>query len=118
MVNLLSGNDGADIPAGGQGHDTLQGGTGKDVLTGGLGSDVFFFAAKGVAGFGDTRGRITEFASSTDKPDFHSFMVDEDFTGNAFFSAGHGPQVRYVAFTGLLTGDPDGNGRCPSSDGP
>ena len=102
IAKLLTGNDGADrltslggadTLAGGQGHAALQGGTAKDVRRGDLGSDVFFFATKEVAGFGDARDSITDFASGTDKPDFQSFMVDEHFIGNAFFSASHGPSV-------------------------
>ena len=105
IAKLLTGNDGADrltslggadTLAGGQGHAALQGGTAKDVRRGDLGSDVFFFATKEVAGFGDGCDSITDFASGTDKPDFHSFMDSGQFIGNAFFSAGHGPPVPYL----------------------
>ena len=109
-ANLISGQAGNDTIDGGSGIDTLRGGTGKDWLTGGGDADQFFFTSASEAGNGASRDRITDFAAGIDKLDFTAFMAGGQFIGNAAYSPGNGPQVRYAVGSGILSGDVDGNG--------
>ena len=73
-------------------------------------SDTFVFIAATEAGTGANRDRIVDFAAGSDTLDFSGFIAGGTFIGTAAFTPGNGPQVRFVAATGLLSGDVDGNG--------
>ncbi len=117
QADVLYGEAGSDWLYGGSENDTLYGGTqadhlsggaGVDRLSGGGGADVFLFA-KGQTGTGAARDTITDFATSVDKIDLRGIMAGQEFIQNAAFSHTAG-EVRYVASTGILAGDTDGNG--------
>ena len=106
----LLGFGGNDTVEGGAGNDTLLSGTGQDWLFGGSEADTFVFAVATEAGTGASRDRIVDFAAGFDKLDFSAFMAGGTFIGAAAFTPGKGPQVRFAAGTGVLSGDVDGNG--------
>lgn len=104
---MLTGGTSDDRLSGGDGRDRLSGSGGADLLSGGSGVDRFVFASAGEA-VGD---RISDFAQGLDKIDLTAFMDGGRFIGSATFKpAGTQAEVRYVAATGLLQGDVDGNG--------
>ncbi len=122
----LSGGDGNDTLIGGTGTDRIIGGNGddvitggvavglgfsddKDLLTGGTGLDVFVFRSALELGTGLTRDRITDFVHGEDRIDLQAFMPGAAFVGAAaFVNSGIG-QVHYVAATGILSGDVNGD---------
>ena len=55
------------------------------------------------------RDQIVDFKAGIDQLDFSAFMAGGTFIGDAAFTTGNGPQVRYAA-TGNLSGDVDGDG--------
>jgi Ca2+-binding RTX toxin-like protein len=107
--DVLAGALGADTLRGGAGDDTLSAGADLDLMAGGIGADVFVFASALDISNGVLRDRITDFGNGADKIDLSSFMSGADFIGGALFS-GSGPEVRYNAANGQLSGDVDGNG--------
>ena len=109
-ANIILGRAGNDTVEGGAGTDSLHGGTGQDWLFGGSDADRFIFASATEAGTGASRDRIVDFTAGADKLDFTAFMTGGSFIGAAAFTPGNGPQVRYAAGSGILSGDTDGNG--------
>lgn len=103
LSDLLFGGTGLDRLLGGASADTLRGGSGADEMSGGSGADRFVFAAADEAA-GD---RITDFVPGSDKIDLSAFMAGGTFIGAAGFSGA--VQLRYLAATGLLIGDSDGD---------
>ena len=128
--DLLRGNGGNDVLFGGLGRDRLIGGDGDDrlngdygfdtptggansadIMTGGAGADVFAFQnADFIGTSATTRDRITDFTHSTDKIDLSAFMAGASFIGGAAFADNGQGQVRYIAASGVLIGDVDGDG--------
>ena len=108
--DTLTGLGGNDTLAGGKGNDVITGGLGQDVLKGGPGADDFVFTSAADSAFGTTRDRITDFQPGSDDLVFSAFMAGGSFIGGAGFSVGAGPQVRYIAATGILQGDVTGDG--------
>jgi Ca2+-binding RTX toxin-like protein len=101
--NRLAGGLGADTIVGGGGADIITGGAGRDLMTGGAGADVFVWLSAAETGLtAGTRDQITDFVAGTD--DMRMVFMGS-FIGAAGFT-GVG-QVRYVAATGLLTGNTD-----------
>lgn len=107
----LVGGSGSDVVLGGIGDDTLLGGTGRDTLTGGAGADVFEFATASQAGLtASTRDQVSDFTTKVDDIDLSAIKSNQTFIGSANFAVSGLAQVHYVAATGLLEGDTDGNG--------
>lgn len=106
--DVLEGGAGNEVMRGGFGEDTLTGGAGGDRMTGGADADVFVFAARTEFTAGPARDRITDFQAGIDEIDLSAFMRGGSFIGSAAFGGRDG-QVRYVAATGTLQGDVDGN---------
>lgn len=107
----LVGGTGNDWLSGGVGDDTLSGGTGRDTLIGGAGADVFVFATTAGAGLGvGTRDQIADFTTTVDQIDLSAIKSGQTFIGAAAFANSGAAQVHYIAATGLLEGDTNGNG--------
>lgn len=115
--DALLGEVGRDTLVGGAGDDTLTGGGGPDSLIGGTGVDQFVYATTGestvTAGQFDT---ITDFQKGTDKIDLAQIDANTLVAGNnAFLFIGAGAftntagQLRYVAASGQLQGDVNGD---------
>jgi Ca2+-binding RTX toxin-like protein len=105
----LYGEAGNDNMAGGKGNDVLWSGLGRDTLSGGDGTDDFVFLTAEEAGIDTTRDVITDFLVGTDDIDLSAFMSGGTFIGAATFSGTAG-EVRYLASSGILSGDVDGDG--------
>jgi Ca2+-binding RTX toxin-like protein len=101
----LAGGGGSDTLNGGRDADRLTGGDGADRLSGGCGADDFRFRSAAEAQ-GD---RIVDFRAGTDDIDLRGFMSSGEFIGRKAFT-GEAGDVRYVARTGILSGDVDGDG--------
>ncbi len=102
-ANVVTGGAGTDTIAGGGGADVITGGTGRDSLTGGAGADVFVLLSAAETGLtAGTRDKIVDFVAGQD--DLRMIFM-ASFIGAAGFTAAG--QVRYVAATGLLTGNTD-----------
>lgn len=94
----------------GAGDDVMIASNGKDLLTGGLGADVFRFVSSAAAGVTPANSdTITDFTHLQDLIDLRSFMAGGSFVANAALG-GTAKLVNYVAATGLISGDVDGNG--------
>ena len=94
----------------GAGDDLLIASNGKDVLGGGLGADVFRFNSSAAAGLTPANSdTITDFTHLQDLIDLRSFMAGGTFQASAALG-GTAKLVNYVAATGLISGDVDGNG--------
>lgn len=107
--DFIFGHSGADTLWGNAGDDTLAGGRGKDYLVGGDGADVFVFASAVEAGNNAGADVIADFETGVDQIDL-SFMLGGSFLGAGAFT-GAGKEVRYVASTGIITVDLDGDKR-------
>lgn len=99
----LQGSVGADTLLGGAGNDTLRGGLDADRLTGGSGVDQFIFFAA-LEASGDV---IVDFTHASDRIVLTAFMAGGSFVGAAAFTAAK--QVHYIAATGVLEGDVNGD---------
>ena len=107
----LSGGLGNDWLAGGLGDDTLSAGAGRDTMTGGAGEDVFVFASAAEAGRSlATRDQISDFTTKVDDIDLSAIKAGQIFIGSGTFATSGAAQVHYIAATGLLEGDTNGNG--------
>ncbi len=109
-ANRVTGNFAVNILTGQSGNDTLVGLGGDDESNGSAETDTFAFAKGAGAGNGANRDRITEFAGGVDKIGLSAFVAGGAFIGAASFTPGNRPRVRFVAGTGILSGDADGNG--------
>lgn len=109
-TDIIYGGIGSDHLYGGSGKDVLIGGTGQDFLYGGSGADTFVYTQAADAGTGAMADVIGDFKTGVDHLNLHAFMAGGQFIGNAAFTAGEGPAVRYVAATGQLEGDVNGDG--------
>ena len=107
---IIRGGSGSDVLAGRGGDDQLYGGTGRDKLIGGDGADGFVFARVAEAGKGANSDTIYDFQSGVDHIDLGGFFAGGHFIGAAQFVEGDRMQLRYVASTGLLSGDINGDG--------
>jgi Ca2+-binding RTX toxin-like protein len=113
FADLIFGLGGNDRLNGGAGADRLTGGLGLDVLIGGAGADRFVFASTADSGFG-AAGQISEFADGSDKMDLGAIdaiagganTAFRYIASAAFTVAG---QLRYVAATGLVEADVNGD---------
>ncbi len=103
----LFGGTGADRLLGGTDEDLLNGGAKNDLLTGGTGADQFEFSSAADIGIGAMSDRITDFKSGEDKIDL-SLIGGLSFIAAAAFSNVAG-QLRYVAASGQLRGDTNGD---------
>lgn len=117
--DLLDGGPGQDILYGGPGNDILIGGPGGDWLHGGLGADIFrFLVTDDSRPFAGQRDTILDFHKGIDIIDLRGVDADEStpaddvfaFVGEQAFSGVAG-ELRFVAGTGLLFGDVDGDGQ-------
>lgn len=108
--DALQGDAGNDTLRGGEGDDTLTGGAGQDGHTGGAGADVFVFAAAADIVTGTARDWITDFTPGVDRIDLSAVMAGAAYVAAAAFAGGGAVQIRYVAATGLLQGDANGDG--------
>jgi serralysin len=82
---------------------------GRDVLTGDGGADVFFFANAAEVSQAPKRDLITDFTTGVDQIEFSFGPAAKTYIGAAAFSNTAG-EIRFVAATGQLQGDFDGNG--------
>lgn len=109
-TDIIYGGIGSDRLYGGTGKDVLIGGTGQDFLYGGSGADTFVYTQAADAGQGTMADVIGDFKSGVDHLNLSAFMAGGQFIADAGFTAGEGATVRYVAATGLLEGDTNGDG--------
>jgi hypothetical protein len=107
--DVLRGSAGNDSLLGGAGDDLIRGGVGRDVLTGDGGADVFFFANAAEVSQAPKRDLITDFTTGVDQIEFSFGPAAKTYIGAAAFSNTAG-EIRFVAATGQLQGDFDGNG--------
>lgn len=106
--DLIVGGDGDDTMSGGAGDDEIVlGGVGTDVLSGNAGLDKFIFGFASQLGNGSNRDIITDFALG-DLVDLRGLAPSLIFIGSGAFSGVAG-QLRYVAGTGILSFDLDGD---------
>jgi serralysin len=105
--DTIIGSSGANVLIGGGGADRIVAGIGADVMKGDVGADVFVFATAAEAGWGATRDQITDFQVGVDRIDV-SAIAGLSFIGSNTFT-GTGPQLRYVADSGFIIGDSDGD---------
>lgn len=108
-TDVMYGGIGSDRLYGGSGKDVLIGGTGQDFLYGGSGADTFVYTQAADAGQGNMADVIGDFKSGVDHLNLSAFMAGGHFIADAGFAVGEGATVRYVAATGLLEGDLNGD---------
>jgi serralysin len=93
------------------GSDLIIAGNGKDLLLGGAGADTFkFLSSTAAGGSPSTCDTIRDFTHGSDDIDVSAFMAGGRFIGAAGFDAHVVKAVNYVAATGVISGDVDGNG--------
>jgi Ca2+-binding RTX toxin-like protein len=115
----LAGDQGNDVINGRNDNDTISGGAGADTMSGGAGADRFVFElAANIGKSAATRDRIVDFTSGLDTLDLSDVDANTNeggnnsfvFIGGNAFSNVAG-QLRYVAASGLLSGDTNGDGQ-------
>lgn len=107
--DILYGGAGNDTLYGDSGKDTLYGGTGTDLMFGGVGADVFVFLSAAESPNSGARSTIGDFEVGIDRIDLSALGPSLVFIGGTGFSGVAG-QVRYVAASGRLSADLDGDG--------
>ncbi|WP_435258459.1 M10 family metallopeptidase C-terminal domain-containing protein [Thioclava sp. FR2] len=106
--DLIVAGAGVNRIYGGTGNDTMVAGTGRDVMTGGPGADVFVFNSAAHIGIGAGRDVITDFTSGVDDIDLRG--LGQTFNGTAGLIGAGTASFYYVAASGLLIGDQNGDG--------
>lgn len=106
----VEGRGGADVVVGGAGADTIIGGAGVDTLSGGGGADWFIFAV-GDSALSNPDVILDFNAGQGDRVIVAGLdMRDYGQRGEAAFTPGGGPQMRFIEATGRAEFDIDGNG--------
>ena len=110
--DLLVGGDGNDSLVGGEGDDTLWGGQGMDTLVGGSGADRFVWRTAAEMGTGSSSDVVVGFTRGVDALDVSAFLDPASllWQGASSFT-GRAGEVRFLAATGVVQFDLDGDRR-------
>ncbi len=106
--DIIRGGNGADTIYGGAGNDTIYGSAGRDILTGSSGADVFVFSTAAAIGIGAGRDVITDFTPGVDDIDLRGLATS--FNTGGTLTGGGIRSFYYLASSGLLIGDQNGDG--------